>query len=163
MDRMKIRKYPYINASYDGEAIIVHHDINIGLAVAVDSGLLVPVVKNVEQKTISEISEINKQNISKARVGKFAADDMRGGTITLSNLGMYPVFEFTAIINPPEVCILALGAVEEKVVIKDGKVDTIHVMRVTASFDHRVIDGAYGAGFLKELKAIVENPAMALV
>ena len=158
-----IRKYPYINSSYDGEAIIVHHDINIGLAVAVDSGLLVPVVKNVEQKTISEISEINKQNIAKARVGKFAADDMRGATITLSNLGMYPVFEFTAIINPPEVCILALGAIEEKLVLKDGKVETVHVMRVTASFDHRVIDGAYGAGFLKELKTIVENPAMALV
>ena len=158
-----IRKYPMINASYEEDAIVVHHDINIGLAVAVDAGLLVPVCKNVEQKTISEISEINKANIAKARMGKFAADDMRGGTITLSNLGMYPVSHFTAIINPPEACILAIGGVKEKLVMKDGKVEVIHVMEVTASFDHRVIDGAYGAGFLKELKAIVENPALALV
>ena len=90
-------------------------------------------------------------------------DDMSGGTITLSNLGMYPVRQFTAIINPPEVCILAVGAIEEKVVFADGGFKAVPVMTVTGSFDHRVIDGAYGAGFLAELKKIIENPALALV
>ena len=88
---------------------------------------------------------------------------MSGGTITVSNLGMYPVKEFMAIINPPQVCILALGETQEKVVRRDGVFDVIHVMNITACYDHRVVDGAYGAGFLKELKAIVENPALALV
>ncbi len=157
------RSYPKVNASCNGTGIILHKDINIGLAVSVEGGLVVPVVHKVQEKNIAGISACNRENVEKARSGKLMPDDMSGGTITLSNLGMYPVRQFTAIINPPEVCILAVGAIEEKVVFADGEFKAVPVMTVTGSFDHRVIDGAYGAGFLAELKKIIENPALALV
>ena len=120
-------------------------------------------VKAVNEKNITEICEANKANISRAREGKLTADDMSGGTITLSNLGMYPVTQFDAIINPPEVCILAVGAVREKPVLEDGQWSAVPVMNLTGSFDHRVVDGAYGAQFLAELKSLIEDPAMALL
>lgn len=158
-----IRAYPYVNASYSDEGIILHKDVNIGLAVSVEGGLVVPVVHKVQEKNISEIAAYNQANIGKAREGKLAPKEMSGGTITLSNLGMYPVTQFTAIINPPEVCILAVGAIEEKPVLADGAWKAVPVMKITGSFDHRIIDGAYAAGFLGELKKIIENPALALV
>lgn len=158
-----IRRYPYLNASYTDEAILVHKDVNIGLAVSVEAGLVVPVNKKVNGKGIEEIAADNRTNIQKAREGKLAPEDMSGGTITLSNLGMYPVTEFNAIINPPEVCILAVGTMEEKPVWEDGQWKPVPVMKITGSFDHRVIDGAYGAQFLAELKKIMENPALALM
>ena len=158
-----IRRYPYLNASYTDEAILVHKDVNIGLAVSVEAGLVVPVNKKVNGKGIEEIAADNRTNIQKAREGKLAPEDMSGGTITLSNLGMYPVTEFNAIINPPEVCILAVGSMEEKPVWEDGQWKPVPVMKITGSFDHRVIDGAYGAQFLAELKKIMENPALALM
>lgn len=158
-----IRRYPYLNASYTDEAILVHKDVNIGLAVSVEAGLVVPVNKKVNGKGIEEIAADNRTNIQKAREGKLVPEDMSGGTITLSNLGMYPVTEFNAIINPPEVCILAVGAMEEKPVWEDGQWKPVPVMKITGSFDHRVIDGAYGAQFLAELKKIMENPALALM
>lgn len=158
-----VRKYPYVNASYTDSAVLLHKDVNIGLAVSVDDGLIVPVVRAVNEKNITEICEANKANISRAREGKLTADDMSGGTITLSNLGMYPVTQFDAIINPPEVCILAVGAVREKPVLEDGQWSAVPVMNLTGSFDHRVVDGAYGAQFLAELKSLIEDPAMALL
>lgn len=158
-----IRAYPYVNTSYSDEGIILHKDVNIGLAVSVESGLVVPVVHGVQEKSISEIAANNQANIGKAREGKLAPEEMSGGTITLSNLGMYPITQFTAIINPPEVCILAVGAIEEKPVLADGAWKAVPVMRMTGSFDHRIVDGAYAAGFLGELKKIIENPALALV
>lgn len=158
-----IRKYPYINASYTDDALILHKDVNIGLAVSVEGGLVVPVVKQVNAKNILEISCDNKTNVEKARQGKLSTDDMSGGTITLSNLGMYPVTNFQAIINPPEVCILAVGCMEKKPVFEEGEWKTAIVMNITGSFDHRVIDGAYAAQFLTALKKIIENPALALL
>lgn len=158
-----IRAYPYVNTSYSDEGIILHKDVNIGLAVSVESGLVVPVVHRVQEKSISEIAANNQANIGKAREGKLAPEEMSGGTITLSNLGMYPITQFTAIINPPEVCILAVGAIEDKPVLADGAWKAVPVMRMTGSFDHRIVDGAYAAGFLGELKKIIENPALALV
>ena len=158
-----IRKFPYVNSTYTDEAIILHGDVNIGLAVSVDDGLVVPVVRNVEKKTILQISDVNKENIVKARSGKLSLEEMSGGTITLSNLGMYPIVQFNPIINPPEVCILGIGATEDKPVFADGTWKTVPVMKITGSFDHRVIDGAYGAQFLAELKKIIENPALALL
>lgn len=157
-----IRKYPYVNASYTDAAILLHHDVNIGLAVSVDAGLVVPVVQQVNKKTIAQISKANQQNVGKAREGGLSADEMSGGTITLSNLGMYPITQFNAIINPPEVCILAVGAVEEKPEFIDGQCKPVQIMKITGSFDHRVVDGAYGAEFLTELKRIIESPALAL-
>lgn len=158
-----VRKFPYVNASYTEKGIAIHEEINIGLAVAIEDGLVVPVVKNVEGKTISQIATENKKNVENARTGHLSLEEMSGGTITLSNLGMYPVVQFTAIVNPPEVCILAVGTMEEKPVFKDGEWKNTTVMKITGSFDHRVIDGAYGAGFLTELKRMIENPALALL
>lgn len=157
-----LRKYPYINASYTEEAMIVHRDINIGLAVAVDGGLVVPVVKRVDLKNIKEIGAANKANIEKARTGNLAPEEMAGGTITLSSLGAYPIHQFQAIINPPEACILAVGAMEDKPVYCEGEWKPVRVMKITGSFDHRIIDGAYAAQFLTELKKIIEDPALAL-
>ena len=158
-----IRKFPYINSSYTDEAIIVHKDVNIGLAVSIDHGLVVPVSKQINRKNMEEISLVNKENIAKARSGKLSPEDMSGGTITLSNLGMYPVSQFNAIINPPEVCILAIAATEDKPVFVNGEWKAVPTMKITGTFDHRVIDGAYGAEFLAELKKIIETPALALV
>lgn len=158
-----VRKYPYVNASYTEDAILLHKHVNIGLAVSLEGGLVVPVVEGVNEKTITEIAEANKSNISLAREGKLAPEDMSGGTITLSNLGMYPVVQFDAIINPPEVCILAAGTVHDKPVLMDGQWVAVPVMTLTGSFDHRVVDGAYGARFLTELKTVIEDPAMALL
>lgn len=158
-----LRKYPYVNASYTEEAMIVHKDVNIGLAVAVDGGLVVPVVKQVNAKNIREISRINSEHIEKARSGKLSPEEMTGGTITLSSLGGYPVQQFQAIINPPESCILAVAAMEDKPVYREGEWKPVRVMKITGSFDHRIIDGAYAAQFLAELKKIIENPALALL
>ncbi len=158
-----IRKFSYINASLGEEEIILHQDVNIGLAVSVEMGLVVPVVRKVQQKNIEEISLINRANVSKAREGKLMPEEMTGGTITVSNMGMYPITQFSAIINPPEVCILALAEIEEKPVIREGNIEIVPVMKITGSFDHRVIDGVYGAQFLAELKKIIETPALALV
>lgn len=158
-----IRAYPYVNTSYSDEGILLHKDVNIGLAVSVEGGLVVPVVHGVQEKSISEIAACNRENIGKARDGSLSPEEMSGGTITLSNLGMYPITQFTAIINPPEVCILAVGAIEEKPVLSDGAWKAVPVMKLTGSFDHRIVDGAYAAGFLSEIKKIIENPALALV
>lgn len=158
-----IRKYPYINASFTEEAIVIHQDINIGLAVSVEEGLLVPVVHKIQEKTISEIAGRNRDNIKRARENQLTSTEMSGGTLTLSNMGMYPITQFNAIINPPEACILAVGMIEDKLILTNGEVKSIPVMKITGSFDHRVIDGAYGAQFLTELKRIVENPALALL
>lgn len=158
-----LRYYPYVNASYTDEGIVLHKDVNIGLAVSIEGGLVVPVVRKVQEKSISEISACNRGNIEKAREKKLAPEEMTGGTITLSNLGMYPVTQFTAIINSPEACILAVGAIEEKPVLSDGEWKAVPVMKLTGSFDHRIIDGAYAAEFLSELKEVIENPALALV
>lgn len=158
-----IRKYPLINSSYTDEATIVHKDVNIGLAVSVKEGLVVPVVKNVDRKTIREISVCNQNNIEKARNGKLMPEEISGGTITLTSLGTYPVHQFQAIINPPEACIIAVAAIQDKPVFREGVWENIQVMNITGSFDHRIIDGAYAAQFLAEFKKLIENPALALL
>lgn len=158
-----IRKFPYMNASYSEDGIVLHRDVNVGLAVSVENGLVVPVVDKVNEKNIAEISSINKEHIQKARDGALTPQEMSGGTVTISNMGMYPVCQFNAVINPPEVCILAVAAVEDKPVADGAGWRSEPVMKVTGTFDHRVIDGAYAAQFLTEFKKIVENPALALL
>lgn len=152
------QKHEYVNASYEEEAIRVHKTVNMGLAISLDNGLIVPVVRNIEKKGLQTIAAENAENINKAREGKIGTENLVGGTCTISNLGMFPINRFTAIINPPESCILALGTITKRPVwIEDGVVGK-PMMTITATFDHRLIDGAYGAAFLNDLKLYMESP-----
>jgi pyruvate dehydrogenase E2 component (dihydrolipoamide acetyltransferase) len=153
-----IGSFPLINSSYQEEKIKVFNDINFGLAVGLDNGLIVPVVKQVNNKSISEIALANIKNIAAAKNNKLQESDITGGTITLSNLGMFGINNFTAVINQPESCILAVGGIIEKPVVKDYQIVIKEMMNITGSFDHRVIDGTLGAAFLKMVKEIIENP-----
>lgn len=157
-----VKDHRLINASYTDEGIRVHRQVNVGLAVSVDGGLLVPVVKNAQAMSLGQIARQSAAQIAKARDGALPPDDMAGGTITLSNLGMYAIEQFTAIINPPESCILAIGRIHERPVFEAGAWQAVPFAAITATFDHRVIDGAYGAAFLTDLKAVLENPSLAL-
>jgi pyruvate dehydrogenase E2 component (dihydrolipoamide acetyltransferase) len=157
--------HPMANASYDeGAAEYVMHDyVNIGLAVAVEGGLLVPNVKNVQSKNIFEIASDTDTLVEKARNNRLSMDDMQGGTFTISNLGMFGMHNFTPIINPPEACILAVNAIVEKPVVIDGAIEIrpISVLGLTA--DHRILDGADAAKFLARIKELIENPYLLMV
>ncbi len=158
-----LRKHPMINASWNGDTIEVHQDINIGVAVAVDDGLVVPVIRNADAKPMTMINAEVKELAGKARSKKITPQEMQGNTFTISNLGMFGIEEFTAIINSPDVCILAVGTIVKKPIVKDGDIVVGNMMKVTLSCDHRVVDGATGAQFLKTLKAYLENPIRILV
>ena len=157
-----LSEQPNINCSLLGEEIVYHKDINIGVAVALEEGLIVPVIKNANKKSLSILSKETKKLIKLARERKLMPEDYNGGTFTISNLGMYGIENFTAIINPPEAAILAVGAVKRApVVIEDEGVDKIGIrslMKVTLSVDHRLIDGAMAANFLKQIKYYLEFP-----
>jgi pyruvate dehydrogenase E2 component (dihydrolipoamide acetyltransferase) len=155
-----IELYPLINSSYQEERIRVFKNVNIGLAVGIENGLIVPVVKEVNKKSISEISKVNSGNIIRAKNNKLQESDITGGTITLSNLGMFGINNFTAVINQPESCILATGAITEKPVVKNHQLIIREMMNITGSFDHRIIDGTLGAAFLQRIKEIIENPQL---
>jgi len=153
-----LRQHPAINSSWLGDTIRTNHNINIGVAVAVDEGLLVPVVRNADQKGLKTIGEEVRTFAGKARDKKLQPSDWEGNTFTISNLGMFGIDEFTAIINPPDACILAVGGVVEKPIVKDGSIKVGNSMKVTLSCDHRIVDGVTGAKFLQTLKAMLENP-----
>jgi pyruvate dehydrogenase E2 component (dihydrolipoamide acetyltransferase) len=153
-----LKKHPAVNSSWRGDTIRVNHHVNIGVAVAVDEGLLVPVVRNADLKTFSQIAEEVKTFAKKAKDKKLQPSDWEGSTFTISNLGMFGIDEFTAIINPPDAAILAVGAIQQVPVVKNGQVVPGNVMKVTMSCDHRVIDGATGAAFLQTLKEYLEEP-----
>jgi pyruvate dehydrogenase E2 component (dihydrolipoamide acetyltransferase) len=155
-----IVSFPLINSSYQEEKIKVFNNINFGLAVGFEKGLIVPVVKQVNKKSITEIAASNARNIEAAKNSKLQESDITEGTITLSNLGMYGINNFTAVINQPESCILAIGSIIEKPVVKDHKIVIREMMNITGSFDHRVIDGTLGAAFLKRVKELIENPQL---
>ena len=157
-----LRKHPAINSSWDGDTITVHQDINIGVAVAVPDGLLVPVINNADQKSMSYINQEVRTLAGKAREKKLQPAEMSGNTFTISNLGMFGIEEFTAIINSPDSCILAVGSIVEKPVVKNGQIVVGNIMKVTLSCDHRVVDGASGAQFLQTLRAMLENPVRML-
>lgn len=158
-----IEKYPIINSTYNDDKIKVYNNVNFGLAVGLENGLVVPVVRQTDKKSIADIAKENSENIDKAKSGKLQAANMSGGTITLSNLGMYGVDCFTAIINQPESCILAVGGIIEKPVVYNSVISPRHMMSITASFDHRIIDGAVGAAFLKEVRNLLEKPQLLLI
>jgi len=156
-------KHPWVNASWLGTKIRLNHHIHIGVAMAVDDGLLVPVVKFANQKSLSAISAEVKDFSIKAKEKKLQPTDWSGNTFTISNLGMFGIEEFTAIINPPDACILAVGGVKETVGIVNGEIAKTNVMKVTLSCDHRVVDGVVGSKFLNTLKDLLEEPVKMLV
>ena len=160
---MALRKHPAINSSWMGDKIRRNNHVNIGVAMAVEDGLLVPVVRFADNKSLSQISAEVKEYSAKAKSKKLQPQDWEGNTFTISNLGMYDIEEFTAIINPPDACILAVGSIKQKPVVKNGAVVPGNVMKLTLSCDHRVVDGASGAAFLKTLKEYLQQPVMMLV
>ncbi|PHN05342.1 pyruvate dehydrogenase complex dihydrolipoamide acetyltransferase [Flavilitoribacter nigricans] len=158
-----LRLHPAINSSWMGDTIRQNKDVNIGVAVAVPDGLLVPVIRYADMKTLSQINTEVKTLAGKAKDRKLQPDEMSGNTFTISNLGMFGIEEFTAIINPPDSCIMAVGGIIQKPIVKDGEIVVGNMMKVTLSCDHRVVDGATGAQFLNTFKEILENPIRLMV
>lgn len=158
-----LRKHPAVNSSWLGDKIRYNHHIHVGVAVAIEDGLIVPVVKFADTKSISHISAEVKDLAERAKGKKLQPNEFEGNTFTISNLGMFGIDEFTAIINPPDACILAVGAAKETVIVENGQMKIGQVMKVTLSCDHRVVDGAVGSAFLKTLKELLENPVKILV
>jgi pyruvate dehydrogenase E2 component (dihydrolipoamide acetyltransferase) len=151
-----------VNATFTGEQIHRHPAAHVGIAVAAPNGLVVPVIRDADRRSVQEIARARADLVGRAREGKLTLQDMEGGTFTISNLGMFGVEQFVAVINPPQVAILAVGAVKQTPVVVDGEVDVAPLMHVTLTCDHRAIDGADGAEFLRTLVALVEQPALAL-
>ena len=160
---LAIKKNPKVNSSWLGDKIRYNEHVNIGVAVAVPDGLLVPVVRFADTKGFAQIGVEVKDFAERARNKKLQPEDWAGNTFTISNLGMFGIEEFTAIINPPDSCILAVGGIKQVPVVKNGNVVPGNVMKVTLSCDHRVVDGATGAAFLQTLKGFLENPVTMLV
>jgi len=159
---MSLRKHPAINSSWLGDVIRRNHHVHIGVAVAVDEGLLVPVVRFADSKGFTQIGNEVREFAQKAKDKKLQPSDWEGNTFTISNLGMFGIESFTAIVNPPDSCILAVGGISQVPVVKNGQVVPGNVMKLTLSCDHRVVDGALGASFLQTLKGYLENPVTML-
>ncbi|MGC6490945.1 MAG: pyruvate dehydrogenase complex dihydrolipoamide acetyltransferase [Flavobacteriales bacterium] len=157
---MALQEHPQVNSSWLGEKIRYNEHIHIGVAMAVEDGLLVPVVRFANNKRLSEISSEVKEYGVKAKAKKLQPEDWQGNTFTISNLGMFDIEEFTAIINPPDACILAVGGIIEKPIVKNGEIVIGNTLKVTLSCDHRVVDGVVGSKFLATLKSYLENPVL---
>jgi pyruvate dehydrogenase E2 component (dihydrolipoamide acetyltransferase) len=154
-----LRRNPELNVSFGGDKLLVHRRVHLGIAVAVDGGLVVPVIRDADHKTLTQVAREARELVGRARAGRLAAGEMGGGTFTVSNLGMFGIDQFTAVINPPEAAILAVGAaLAEPVMAADGAVEVHRRMRLTLSIDHRALDGAAGARFLQRLKTALEHP-----
>jgi pyruvate dehydrogenase E2 component (dihydrolipoamide acetyltransferase) len=160
---MALRQHPDVNSSWMGDFIRQNHHVHIGSAVAMPEGLIVPVIRFADQKSLSQIAADAKQLYAKAKDKKLQPNEFSGNTFTISNLGMMDIDEFTAIINPPDSCILAVGKIKEVVVRKGEGFTTTQMMKLTLSCDHRSVDGAVGAAFLQTLKKYMENPVVMLV
>jgi pyruvate dehydrogenase E2 component (dihydrolipoamide acetyltransferase) len=159
---MALIRHRAVNALYKGDAIELHPSANVGIAVAIPNGLVVPVIQGCERKTIAEIAAARAELVDRARSGKLQQGDLDGGTFTISNLGMFGIERFIAVLNPPQAAILAVGSTEEKPVVVDGEVVVRPRMELTLTCDHRAIDGATGAQFLGDVKAFLEEPGLAL-
>jgi len=156
-------EFPQLNNSFAGDRIAVNSDINIGQAVGLEDGLVVPVIRGCQGLSLKEIAARSRELISRAKEGKISEAELGGGTFTISNLGMFGVEEFMAVIQPPQGAILAVGAIMDEAVVQNGSIAAARIMRVTLSADHRLIDGAYAARFLQELKRVLENPVTMLM
>ncbi len=157
-----LMRHREVNALYAGDAIELHPTANVGIAVATDRGLVVPVIASCERRTVAEIAAARADLVSRARSGKLQAEDLEGGTFTVSNLGMFGVEQFVAVINPPQAAILAVGGIEDRPVARGGEVVVRPMMTLTLTCDHRTIDGATAADFLRTVKELLEEPGLAL-
>src|SRR5579863_850078 len=160
---LALRQVPAANASWTDDAIILWQRVDISVAVALDDGLITPIVKGADQKGLAQIAAEAKDLAERARTGKLKLEEFQGGTFSISNLGMYGIREFAAVINPPQGCILAVGVGEQRPVVKDGQLGVATVMTCTLSADHRVVDGAVGAQFLAAFKKLIEDPLTMLL
>ena len=159
---VSLMQHRALNATFTGDEIHRHPGAHVGMAVAAPNGLVVPVIRDADRRSIQEIARARADLVGRARDGKLTLPDMEGGTFTISNLGMFGIEQFVAVLNPPQVAILAVGAVKETPVVVDGEIDIAPMMQVVLTCDHRAIDGADGAEFLRTLVALVEQPALAL-
>ena len=157
-----LMRHRAVNATFVEGKIHRYPSANVGIAVATPAGLVVPVVRSVERKSIPEIAAARADVVARARDGKLQLQDLEGGTFTISNLGMYGIDQFIAVLNPPQVAILAVGSIEERPLALDGELLAVPQMTMTLTCDHRAIDGSEGAEFLQTLKSLVETPALAL-
>lgn len=160
---MAMREVPAANASWTNDAILMYNNVDTSVAVAIDGGLITPIIQNADQKDVIAISAEMKDLAKRAREGKLKPEEFQGGSYSLSNLGMFGIKTFSAIINPPQGCILAVGAGAERVVVRDGQMVVRTIMETTLSVDHRVVDGAIGAEYLQAFKRYIESPALLLV
>lgn len=158
-----LRAHPEVNASWNGDSIIRRGAVNIGIAVALDSGLIVPVITDADHKSVGQIGRESRDLADRAKSGKLHPDEFTGGTFSISNLGMYGIDDFTAIINPPEAAILAVGAAVDEPAVRDGELTTRTVITMTMTVDHRVLNGAEAAVFLGDLKSLLEEPLRIVV
>jgi pyruvate dehydrogenase E2 component (dihydrolipoamide acetyltransferase) len=158
-----LRAHPQVNSSWGGDKILRHRRIHVGVAVALDDGLIVPVVRDADRKSLGEIGTEAHALAERARAGQLTPDEFTGGTFTISNLGMYGVDHFTAVINPPEAAILAVGAATEEPAVRDGQLVGRTTIKLTLSIDHRVLDGATAAAFLRDLKDTLQEPLRIVV
>jgi pyruvate dehydrogenase E2 component (dihydrolipoamide acetyltransferase) len=158
-----LAQHPEVNASWGGDKVIRHGRVSVGIAVALEDGLIVPVVRDADRKGVVEIAAEARRLVERARSGRLTPDEFSGGTFTISNLGMFGIEHFTAVINPPQAAILAVGTAREEPVARDGGVVTRPVMRLTMTSDHRVLDGAVSAAFLHDLVGMLEQPLRLLV
>ena len=158
-----LKQHPSVNSAWMGDKIRINHHVNIGVAVAVEDGLLVPVIRFADTKSLSQIGAEVKDLAVKAKNKELQPKDWEGNTFTISNLGMFGIDEFTAIVNPPDACILAIGSAKETVIVENGEMRPGHVMKVTLSCDHRVVDGVTGAKFLQTFQDLLEEPVRLLV
>jgi len=159
---VSLKDHPKVNASWHGDFIRYNNHVHIGVAVAVDEGLLVPVVRFANEKSLTNIGEEVKTFAKKAKNKKLQPEEWEGNTFTISNLGMFGIDEFTAIVNPPDACILAVGGIQQVPIVKSGEIVPGNIMKVTLSCDHRVVDGAVGSAFLNTFKNYLENPILLL-
>ena len=159
---VSLKDHPKVNASWFGDFIRYNDHVHIGVAVAVDEGLLVPVIRFTNEKSLTQIGQEVKSLAQKAKDKKLQPEEWEGNTFTISNLGMFGIDEFTAIVNPPDACILAIGGIQQVPVVKNGEIVPGNIMKVTLSCDHRVVDGALGSAFLNSFKNYLENPVLLL-
>ncbi len=160
---LALKKVPTANASWTDAEILQYNNVDISVAVAIDGGLITPIVKNADQKSVVTISGEMKDLAARAKTGKLAPEEFQGGGFSISNLGMFGIKNFAAIVNPPQGCILAVGAGEDRAVVRHGKLEIRNMVDLTLSVDHRVVDGAVGAQFLSALKHYLESPSLMLL